>query len=352
VALKLSIVDQSPVPSGVSPARALSNTIDLARLADRLGYTRYWIAEHHAMPGLASPAPEVLVARLGAETSRIRIGSGGVLLPHYAPLKIAEQFRMLHALYPGRVDLGVGRAPGGTALEVAALREGRTDDPGDEFPTQLLDLLAYLKQRPFPSGHRFARVHVAPDMPGGPDVWLLGSSLWSAEAAALIGVPYAFAHFINPEPTRRAIEHYRSYYVGRPEAPVPRAIVALGVICAGTEAEAERLFLSSRLMFRRLRLGDLRAVPTVEEAEREFEGEPAGSHDPVFGPFSLAQPEWPRYVVGDLARVKATLTAMAESLAIDELMVVTITHDHQARRRSYELLAEGERGQTPVLRFT
>jgi luciferase family oxidoreductase group 1 len=260
-------------------------------------------------------------------------------------LKVAEQFRMLHALYPRRVDLGVGRAPGGTALEADALREGRQGDPAEEFPRQLLDLLAYLKQRPFPAGHRFGRVHVAPETTGGPDVWLLGSSMWSAEAAALVGLPYAFAHFINPEPTRLAIEHYRRHYVARPDAPNPRAIVALGAICANDQAEAERLFLSTKLMFRRLRAGDLRAVPGVEEAERELadwdEG-PGAAWAPVLArrdPFSLVPTEWPRYVVGDVPHVTSTLKSMADALELDELMIVTITHDHQARRRSYELLA-------------
>ncbi len=176
-AVKLSVIDQSPVPAGFTPADALRNSIELARLADRLGYERYWIAEHHAIEALASPAPEVLVARVAAETSGIRVGSGGVMLPHYSPLKVAEIFRMLHALYPGRIDLGLGRAPGGTPLDSYALQRDRSQQRSvDDFPQQLVELLAFL-HRDFPAKHPFSRIRVSPDMPGAPAVWLLGSSL-------------------------------------------------------------------------------------------------------------------------------------------------------------------------------
>jgi len=174
--LKLSVLDQSPVSEGFTPADALHNTIKLARAADRLGYERYWIAEHHAIVTLASPTPEVLIARIGAETSGIRVGSGGVLLPHYSSLKIAENFRMLHALYPGRIDLGIGRAPGGGGLEAFALRRERNSHPQtDDFAEQLIELLAFLHHT-FPAEHPFSQIKVSPEMPGSPDVWLLGSS--------------------------------------------------------------------------------------------------------------------------------------------------------------------------------
>ncbi len=185
--MKLSVLDQSPVSEGFTSADALRNTIELARLADKLGYERYWIAEHHAMSTLASPTPEILLARIGAETSGIRIGSGGVLLPHYSPLKVAETFRMLHAMYPGRIDLGIGRAPGGSGLEAFALRRDRGERlQNDDFEEQLLELLAFLHHQ-FPSEHPFARIKVSPDMPGAPDVWLLGSSSWSSDLAAKLG---------------------------------------------------------------------------------------------------------------------------------------------------------------------
>ena len=264
--LKLSVVDQSPVSAGFTPADALRNTIELARLADRLGYERYWIAEHHGMETLASPSPEILISRLGAETSGIRVGSGGVMLPHYSPMKVAETFRMLHALYPNRIDLGVGRAPGGSPLETLALMRDRSRRQlADDFPQQLTELLAFLNKS-FPENHPFSRIKLSPDMPGGPEVWLLGSSLWSASAAAQIGLPYASAHFIDQRSTRPALEYYRSHFTPSDYLSGPRALIALGAICADTAAEAQRLSASSRLLIRRIRQGDTRPVPTPEEA--------------------------------------------------------------------------------------
>jgi luciferase family oxidoreductase group 1 len=328
--VKLSVIDQSPVPAGSTAADALHNTIELARLADRLGYHRYWIAEHHAIPALASPAPEILIDRVAAETSAIRVGSGAVLLPHYSPLKVAETFRVLHALYPDRIDLGIGRAPGGTPLHSYALRRDRDrQPPSDDFPKLLVELLAFLHGG-FPPDHPFSRIVVSPAMPGAPDVWLLGSSRWSASAAAQLGLPYAFAHFIDQLPTRLALEHYRSHFISS-NGSQPQTILALGVICADTDDEAIRLASSARLFRHRVRQGDVRPIPTPEEALAEL------------GP-RMAEPahdtgEFPRYVIGGPERVRTQLIDMASQLAADELMVVTIVHDHQARIRSYELLA-------------
>jgi luciferase family oxidoreductase group 1 len=328
--VKLSVIDQSPVPAGFTPADALHNTIELARLTERLGYTRYWVAEHHAIAALASPAPEILIDRVAAETSAIRVGSGAVLLPHYTPLKVAETFRVLHALYPGRIDLGIGRAPGGTPLDTYALRRDRDRQaPSDDFPRQLVELLTFLHGG-FPADHPFSRIRVSPAMPGAPDVWLLGSSLWSASAAAQLGLPYAFAHFIDQMPTRAAFEHYRSHFISS-NGSTPLSILALGVICAETDEEAERLATSARLFRRRVRQGDVRPIPTPEEAITEL------------GPRTVESVsqmgEWPRYVIGAPERVRSQLIDMASQLGLDELMVVTIVHDHQARMRSYELLA-------------
>ncbi len=329
--MKLSIIDQSPVSAGSTPADALRNTIELARLADRLGYERYWIAEHHAMETLASPAPEILISRICAETSGIRVGSGGVMLPHYSPMKVAETFRMLHALCPNRIDLGIGRAPGGTPLETFALmRDRRQRQIADDFPQQITELMAFLNNS-FPPNHPFSRIKLSPAMPGGPEVWLLGSSMWSASAAAQIGLPYAFAHFIDQRPTRAAIEYYRSHFTASDWLSQPSALVALGAICADSDAEAERLSASSRLLIRRIRQGDSRPVPTVEEALRELGGTP----DPA-----VLDSEFPRYFVGNPQSVRDKLIDMASQLHIEELMVVTIVHDHQARMRSYQLLAE------------
>lgn len=330
--MQLSVIDQSPVSSGTTPADALRNTIELAKLADRLGYTRYWIAEHHGMQSLASPAPEILIARLGAETQHIRVGSGGVMLPHYSPLKVAEQFRMLHALYPNRVDLGIGRAPGGSPLESYALRRERNDSPmPDDFPDQLVELLGFLHKE-FAPKHPFSRIHVSPEMPGAPTVWLLGSSMWSASAAAELGLPYAFAHFIAPEPTRAAIEHYRANFRPSRYLSEPQYIVAVGVVCADTDAEAERLSASVRALGRRIRLGDTRPIPSVEEALQEL-GAP-GAHVP------RDSGEWPRHFRGSPQTLRERLGEMAQALNLSELMIVTIIHDYAARLRSYELLAK------------
>jgi luciferase family oxidoreductase group 1 len=330
--MKLSVIDQSPVPTGFTPADALHNTIDLARRTDALGYERYWVAEHHAMTTLANPAPEIMLARLGAETKRIRLGSGGVMLPHYSPFKVAEQFRMLHALYPNRIDLGVGRAPGGSPLDSYALRRERVDRPlPDDFPEQLIELLAFL-HHDFPDKHPFARVLVSPEMPGAPDVWMLGSSMWSADAAAQLGLPYAFAHFISPEPTRAAIEHYYDRFKPSKYLSKPHAIVALGAICAETDEAAHRLMLSARLMRRRRERGDWRPIPTVEEAIAEL-------GDDASKPMRDST-EWPRYFVGSPATVRDKFNDLAKTLRLEEIMIVTIVHDHRARVRSYELLAQ------------
>ena len=329
--MKLSVIDQSPVPAGFTAGDALRNTIELARLTDRLGYERYWIAEHHAIEALASPAPEVLIARVGAETSGIRVGSGGIMLPHYSPLKVAETFRVLHALYPGRIDLGVGRAPGGTPLESYALRRDRRQPETDDFPQQLAELQAFLKHN-FPPQHPFNRIRVSPEMPGAPEVWMLGSGMWSSSAAAQLGLPYAFAHFINQHPTRMALEYYREHFKSSDDLAQPRAIVALGAICADSEGEALRLLSSARLFRNRIRRGEVGPIPTVEEAIAEL------------GP-TLEHPrsddtEWPRYIAGDPEQVRIQLVDMASVLQVEELMIVTIVHDHRARLRSYELLAQ------------
>ena len=334
--MKLSVLDQSPVPAGFTPADALRNTIQLARATDSLSYERYWIAEHHAIETLASPAPEILIARVAAETAGIRVGSGGVLLPHYSPLKVAEVFRMLHALYPDRIDLGVGRAPGSGGLEAYALQRERSKrQQATDFPEQLTELLAFVHHG-FPPEHPFSRIKVSPEMPGGPDVWLLGSSTWSAEVAAQFGLPYAFAHFIGPEQTVAALAHYRLHFRPSEYLREPRAIVTLGVVCADTDAEAERLSASTKVLIRRIRLGgERRPVPAPEEAIKELEGLGAGAD-----PLTWDASEWPRYIVGGPAHVSSKLESMARDLKVEELMILTVIHDHGARLHSYELLAE------------
>ena len=334
--LRLSVLDQSPVSEGTTPGQALANSIALARRVDELGFTRFWMSEHHAMDTLACTAPEIMLARIGAETRRIRIGSGGIMLPHYSALKVAEVFRTLHALYPGRVDLGIGRAPGGGPVEALALKRDRKTPMADDFPEQVSELLAYLGSHVgdgFPERHPFAKMRVSPEMPGGPDVWMLGSSMWSSAAAAGFGLPYAFAHFFSPVHTRAAIEAYKRGFIpsGRVGArDAAEATVAVGVICAETQEEAEYLHASVRVLQRRIRLGDRRPVASPEEALKELQ---------VFGAAG-EDGEWPRYFVGTPAKVGAELRAMAEELGIAEIVVNTIVWDPAARIRSYELLAE------------
>jgi luciferase family oxidoreductase group 1 len=336
--LKLAVLDQSPVAAGSTSGQALQNSIALAKLVDRLGYTRYWMSEHHAMETLACTAPEVLLARIGAETQRIRIGSGGIMLPHYSAFKVAEVFRTLHALYPGRVDLGIGRAPGGGPIEALALKRERGTKMQDDFEDQVAELLAYF-DRTFPAGHPFGSLRVAPDIPGSPDVWMLGSSQWSSNAAAQFGLPYAFAHFFFGMGTRQAIEAYQQAFVPSSRRAQPEAMAAVGVICAETAEEAEFLAASVRLLQRRIRMNDRRPVAAPEEAIRELEA--LGGATPEEG-------EWPRYFVGTAARVREQLEAMTSALGIHELVMNTIVWDHAARLRSYELLAgEFQLGELP-----
>ncbi len=342
--LRLSVLDQSPVPAGFTPADALNNSLMLAQHVDRLGYTRLWYSEHHAMELLACTAPEILIARAAAATDRIRVGSGGVMLPHYSPFKVAEVFRTLHAMFPGRIDLGVGRAPGGGQLEAYALRRNRKVAPSDDFPQQLAELRALLHPERFPPDHPFANILISPQMPGAPDLWLLGSSMWSAVTAAQQGLPYAFAHFFSPIHTRQAIEYYHANFVPSPDRGHSEATLAVGVICAETNAEAERLAASVRLLQRRIRMNDRRPVATPEDASREL-NERLTPPNPLL-PFTLGSAdgpedgEWPRTFVGTPDKVAAQLRSLASELKLGEVIVNTITHSHEARLRSYSLLAE------------
>ena len=241
--MRLSVLDQSPIISGHDARRAIEETLALARRADELGYQRYWLAEHHAIAALGDPCPEVLVARLGAETKRIRVGTGGVLLPYYSAFRVAEAFRMLEALYPGRIDLGIGRAPGGDARTAQAVAGGGFPD-ASHFPQQVHELACLLDGR-LPDDHPFKSVRVQPEVKTAPEIWLLGSSDYSGALAAQLGLPFSFAHFINPrggdEVTRAYKQHFRA---GREKAP--RAMVCTFLICAQTDEEAERLYRENR----------------------------------------------------------------------------------------------------------
>ena len=327
----LSVLDQSPVPSGSSAPKALANSVELAVLAERLGYRRYWVAEHHSTTGLAGSAPEILVGHLASATSAIRVGSGGVMLPHYSAYKVAEQFKLLEALHPGRIDLGIGRAPGGSPLSSLALQRERDHRVGDDFASQLAELGAWLDDG-FPPEHPFARLRATPSTPRRPDLWLLSSSGYSASAAAQAGAGLAWANFISAEGGPEAISHYRATF--RPgQRREPEAALAVSVVCARSAEEADLLAKSADLWRLRLRdgSGDPGLVPSVEEAlsVRLSAAERA-----------TIEANRSRLVVGDPDTVRERLEHLAKLHGVGEVIVVTIVHDHLARLESYRLLAE------------
>jgi len=328
--LKLSVLDQSPIRHGATPAQAIQETLELARIAERLGYHRYWLAEHHNSGGLAGTTPEVLMARVAADTRRIRVGSGGVMLPHYSALKVAENFRMLETLYPGRIDLGIGRAPGSDQHTARALQHGPGALGIEEFPNQIADVAGYLRGG-LPLEHPFAGITAMPAGPSVPELWLLGSSDQSAAYAAHFGLAFSFAHFITGQSGAAIVEAYRRYFQASEWAAAPRASVGISVVTADTEAEARRLASSRELWLLRLATGHLGPFPTPEQAAAH----PYSERERAFIRASAG-----RSIVGAPEQVKAGLTAMAEDYGVDELVVVTICHDFGARVRSYELLAE------------
>jgi luciferase family oxidoreductase group 1 len=327
----LSVLDQSPIAQGSTGADALRNTLDLARLADELGYHRYWVAEHHGGPMLAGPSPEVLIGPIAAATQEIRVGSGGVMLPHYSPLKVAESFTILAALFPGRIDLGLGRAAGTDPLTTFALQRDRRQAAPDDFPQQLGELLAYFDDA-LPGDHPFR--HLAATLPGRPELpvpWLLGSSEQSGIWAGELGLRYAFADFINPSGSEIA-KLYRQRFVPARDLQAPRIAVAAWVLCAPTDEEAKHLASSSQMTFTMLRRGQLIPVPPPETAVDFLAREGLTTE-------SGAIPGR-RGIIGSPETVRAGIETLASDYGADEVIVVTITYDHAVRRRSYELLAE------------
>ncbi len=342
----LSVLDQSPIAEGSSGSQALRNTIDLAQLCDQLGYHRYWVAEHHGGPMLAGPSPEALIGPIAAATSRIRVGSGGVMLPHYSPFKVAETFSLLAGLFPGRIDLGIGRAAGTDPMTTFALQRDRRHPAADDFPEQLAELLAYLDDR-MPEDHPFARLaKTLPGAPETPERWLLGSSQQSAIWAAELGMPYAFADFINAGGAEIA-QLYRERFAEHEHADglKPRTAVAVWTICAESQEEARRLASSGRMAFTLLRRGELIAVPPPERAlaflAEEERAREASAADAPRSPGAAApqQRAQRRTVVGTPDEVRAQLEDVALKYGASEVIAVNILYDHAARRRSYELLA-------------
>src|SRR3954454_18925109 len=335
--MRLSVLDQSPISEGSTGSDALHHTIDLARLADELGYHRYWVAEHHGGAMLAGPSPEVLIGPIAAATQRIRVGSGGVMLPHYSPFKVAESFSLLAGLYGDRIDLGIGRAAGTDPMTSHALQRDRSVPPRDDFPDQLAELLAYLQDERsgderaargrIPAEHPFARLTKLPGLPEHPQPWLLGSSAQSAIWAAQLGLPYAFADFINSDGSEIA-GVYRERFDAGQRLRAARTAVAVWALAADTDEEAEALASSAKMAMAMLRRGRLISVPPVETALRFL----ASSDAP-------ARPGR-RTVVGTPERVRTGLEDVAADYGADEVIVVTITHSHEARKRSYSLIAE------------
>ncbi|GAC1528348.1 MAG: LLM class flavin-dependent oxidoreductase [Acidimicrobiales bacterium] len=327
--LRLSVLDQSPIPAGTTPGGALRNTIDLAQHAERLGYHRYWLAEHHNSRALAGSSPEILIGAVADATSSMRVGSGGVMLSHYSALKVVENFRLLHALHPGRIDLGIGRAPGSDQLTAQALQLDHRLPQDDAFPQQLAELMAFLDGT-FPAGHPFRRIIPSPVEPGGPEVWLLGSTGYSAAYAAHLGLPFCFAQFINPEGGAEITAFHRDNFEPAVPGVTATGALAVGVVCGRDDDEAEDLAASVRVWRLRLERGDPGQVPTVEDAVAELRNPEIAER--------VARSRR-RLIVGGPLSVRAQLEELTAEYGVDEVIVVTIVHDHEARRESYRLLA-------------
>ena len=333
----LSVLDLSPVSSGSNGAQALHNTLELARLTDQLGYERYWLAEHHNLPSVASSAPEVMIGHVASETSRIRVGAGGIMLPNHAPLRVVETFRVLESLHPGRVDLGIGRAPGTDPVTATVLRRSRDGQGADDFPQQFSELLAFSGDG-FPEGHPLRSVIAMPSDVGLPPIWLLGSSGYSARAAGQMGLGYAFASHFSPTDPAPAMHAYRESFEPSEDFERPSAILAVSVICAETNEYAEELASSMQLAWVRMRSGTPRPLPSPKEA-MDY------SYDPAEG--RLADVYRSMQVIGDPRTVRARIEELAQHTVADEVMVTTNVYDHDERLRSYELLADVFKIETP-----
>ncbi|MGK2966156.1 MAG: LLM class flavin-dependent oxidoreductase [Tepidiformaceae bacterium] len=326
----LSVLDQSPIRKGGTAQQAVRESLVLAEAADRLGYQRYWVAEHHNSGGLAGASPEILIAAIAARTERIRVGSGGVMLSHYSSLKVAEVFRMLETLYPGRIDLGIGRAPGSDRRTADALAHGPGALTLEQFPTQLVDLYAFLEGA-FPPEHPFHGIRAMPDGGSTPELWMLGSTGAGASYAAELGWAFCFAHFISPDGGENVVRAYRKHFEPSPQFLEPKAAIGISVTCAETREEAERLSWS-RWAWRVLaNHGAREGILSVEEAQ-------------AF-PFTEPEREYIEYqkgrsIYGTPAECRDRILALGETYDVDEFVVVTITHDFAARVRSYELLAQ------------
>jgi luciferase family oxidoreductase group 1 len=326
----LSVLELAPVVEGSSPAEALRNSLDLAQAVERLGYQRFWVAEHHNMPGIASSSPAVLLAHVASVTSTIRVGSGGVMLPNHAPLTVVEQFGMLEAFHPGRVDLGIGRAPGTDPLTARALRRSGASLQADDFPEQLVELFGFFRGE-FPPDHPYRSVQATPGIGYEPALWLLGSSDYSATAAGQLGLPFSFAYHFAAERVMSALDAYRTAFRPVADLDAPYAMLGVTVVCAETDEQARWLAAPGALAILRLRSGRPGRYPTPEEAARYR--------------FTPAEKEFVRsftasHVVGSPETVRRGLQELVERTGADELMLSTMVSDHRERIRSFELVAE------------
>ncbi len=329
--IPLSVLDLSVVTTGTKPAAALRNSIDLARHVDGLGYVRYWLAEHHNLASVASPAPDLMIGQIAAVTKNIRVGSGGVMLPNHAPLMVAERFKMLEALFPGRIDLGLGRAPGTDGATAHALRSRLDRREGDDFLERLQELILW-ETRGFPPGHPYNNVVAMPDDVPLPPIWLLGSSDYSSELAAQVGMGFAFAHHFASYDAVAAMTNYHAHFKREGGwTTTPHGILAVAAVSAETDAEAEKLASSMDLNRLRRDRGQFLPLPSVEEA--------------LAYPYSDAERlsvarNRERLFVGSPATVMSKLKPMLDAAKPDELMIITAVYDHDARKKSYSLLAD------------
>ncbi|MBV9077572.1 MAG: LLM class flavin-dependent oxidoreductase [Methylobacteriaceae bacterium] len=331
--IPLSVLDLSFVTTGRPPSAALRDTLALAIHCDRLGFARFWLAEHHSLPSVASPAPEIMIGQIGAATKRMRVGSGGIMLPNHAPLAVAERFRMLEALFPGRIDLGLGRAPGTDGITAVALRRHQEPRGGDEFLERLQELILW-DTGGFPDGHPFGRVAVMPTDIRLPPIFLLGSSGYSARLAAELGLGFAFAHHFAQHDAADAFAAYRAGFRPSVWRDRPHAILAVSAVAAETEAEAERLASSQDLSWLRRERGEYGPLPSPAEAA-------AVSY--TDGERERVRRNRARMFVGRPDALRDRLAEFATALAADEIMVTSAIHDQEARRRSYALLADAFR---------
>ncbi|WP_116652540.1 LLM class flavin-dependent oxidoreductase [Pelagibacterium sediminicola] len=322
----LSILDLAPISKGASAQEALLKTLDLARLGDEMGFLRLWYAEHHGMPSIASAAPDILIASAAAHTRRIRVGSGGVMLPNHVPLRVVETYRTLHGLYPGRIDLGIGRAGGSDGLTLRALRATN----GEDFPHEFAEMLAF-EQNGFPPDHPLSRVRVVPDGIALPPVFLLGSSGASAQMAGQYGLGYGFAAHFSATPARPAFDAYRRSFRPSDAFAAPRAVLCLSVICAPTDEEARHLAKSMELTWLRLRHNDPQPIPSPEDAD---------TYPWTESERRFVESQSNLWITGSPETVKAAIAEKVDETGADEVMVATTIHDYEKRLESYRLLGK------------